>query len=161
MPLGYQQWHNCQISERRKEPASGTQPGNGGNGCQHACDMHSSEVSGGERDVASRHGKPSSEAYIWRSPCVQLLGASSWQAMKKLRSSAASSSHDAVPERFLMRLAAASPTLVSLPVIDLSRGRDEVRQAVLHAGKEIGFFQVRTFIRLMILLAPFLQVIHD
>ncbi|EMS35754.1 hypothetical protein TRIUR3_32327 [Triticum urartu] len=40
-----------------------------------------------------------------------------------------------------MRLAAASPTLVSLPVIDLSRGRDDVRQAVLHAGKELGFFQ--------------------
>ncbi|VAI53154.1 unnamed protein product [Triticum turgidum subsp. durum] len=62
--------------------------------------------------------------------------------MKKLRSSAASSSQGAVPERFLMRLTAASPTLVSLPVIDLSGGRDEVRRAVLHAGKELGFFQV-------------------
>ncbi|XP_037446006.1 2'-deoxymugineic-acid 2'-dioxygenase-like [Triticum dicoccoides] len=62
--------------------------------------------------------------------------------MEKLRWSAESSSQGAVPERFLMRLAAASPTLVSLPVIDLSRGRDEVRHAVLHAGKEIGFFQV-------------------
>lgn len=31
---------------------------------------------------------------------------------------------------------------VSLPVIDLSLGRDEVSRAVLHAGKDIGFFQV-------------------
>ncbi|KAM3317491.1 hypothetical protein ACQJBY_035277 [Aegilops geniculata] len=62
--------------------------------------------------------------------------------MEKLRWSAESSSQGAVRERFLMRLGAASPTLVALPVIDLSRGRDEVRQAVLHAGKELGFFQV-------------------
>jgi hypothetical protein len=30
---------------------------------------------------------------------------------------------------------------VSLPVIDLSLGRDELSRAVLHAGKNIGFFQ--------------------
>ena len=36
----------------------------------------------------------------------------------------------------------ASSQAVSLPVIDLSRGRDEVRRAVLDAGKELGFFQV-------------------
>ncbi|VAI41846.1 unnamed protein product [Triticum turgidum subsp. durum] len=77
--------------------------------------------------------------------------------MEKLRWSAESSSQGAVPERFLMRLAAASPTLVSLPVIDLSRGRDEVRHAVLHAGKEIGFFQ---FKRLIILLVPFCRCSH-
>ncbi|KAF7025259.1 hypothetical protein CFC21_037476 [Triticum aestivum] len=34
------------------------------------------------------------------------------------------------------------PPAVSLPIIDLSLGRDEVRRAVLDAGKELGFFQV-------------------
>ncbi|KAF7039285.1 hypothetical protein CFC21_049316 [Triticum aestivum] len=34
------------------------------------------------------------------------------------------------------------PPAVSLPVIDLSLGRDEVRRAVLDTGKELGFFQV-------------------
>jgi 2'-deoxymugineic-acid 2'-dioxygenase/mugineic-acid 3-dioxygenase len=33
--------------------------------------------------------------------------------------------------------------VVSLPIIDMSLGRDEVRRAILDAGKEIGFFQVR------------------
>ncbi|OEL20116.1 2'-deoxymugineic-acid 2'-dioxygenase [Dichanthelium oligosanthes] len=36
---------------------------------------------------------------------------------------------------------AMSPAVVSLPVIDMRRGRDEVRRAVLDAGKEFGFFQ--------------------
>jgi hypothetical protein len=30
---------------------------------------------------------------------------------------------------------------VSLPVIDLSHGRDELSRAILDAGKNIGFFQ--------------------
>lgn len=34
------------------------------------------------------------------------------------------------------------PPAVSLPVIDLSLSRDEVRRAVLDAGKELGFFLV-------------------
>ncbi|KAF7082314.1 hypothetical protein CFC21_086194 [Triticum aestivum] len=50
----------------------------------------------------------------------------------------ASHDHETVPGRFL--LPPAPP--VSLPVIDLSGGRDEVRRAVLRAGKEFGFFQV-------------------
>ncbi|KAM0882896.1 hypothetical protein ACQ4PT_031999 [Festuca glaucescens] len=58
--------------------------------------------------------------------------------MEKLLSSAASS-HKTVPELRPPALAAAP---VSLPVIDLSRSRDEVRSAVLRAGKEFGFFQV-------------------
>ncbi|KAL6647895.1 hypothetical protein ACP70R_015332 [Stipagrostis hirtigluma subsp. patula] len=37
--------------------------------------------------------------------------------------------------------ASSSAAGVSLPVIDLSLGRDEVRQAVLQAGKDLGFFQ--------------------
>ncbi|CAL4897987.1 unnamed protein product [Urochloa decumbens] len=36
----------------------------------------------------------------------------------------------------------ATAAVVSLPIIDLSRSRDEVRRAILDAGKEIGFFQV-------------------
>ena len=65
--------------------------------------------------------------------------------MEKLLSSAASS-HKTVPERFHLppelRPPAAAVALVSLPVIDLSGSRDEVRRAVLRAGKELGFFQV-------------------
>ncbi|EES16044.1 2'-deoxymugineic-acid 2'-dioxygenase [Sorghum bicolor] len=38
--------------------------------------------------------------------------------------------------------AKATPTDISLPVIDLSRSRDEVCRAILDAGKEFGFFQV-------------------
>jgi 2'-deoxymugineic-acid 2'-dioxygenase/mugineic-acid 3-dioxygenase len=37
----------------------------------------------------------------------------------------------------------ATAAAVSLPIIDLSRSRDEVRRAILDAGKEIGFFQAR------------------
>jgi 2'-deoxymugineic-acid 2'-dioxygenase/mugineic-acid 3-dioxygenase len=38
---------------------------------------------------------------------------------------------------------AASAAAVSLPVIDLSGARDEVRRAILDAGKEFGFFQAK------------------
>jgi 2'-deoxymugineic-acid 2'-dioxygenase / mugineic-acid 3-dioxygenase len=33
--------------------------------------------------------------------------------------------------------------VTSLPVIDMSRSRDEVRRAILDAGMEFGFFLVR------------------
>lgn len=39
-------------------------------------------------------------------------------------------------------LSTTAPVAVSLPVIDMSRGRDEVRRAILDAGKEMGFFQL-------------------
>ncbi|TVU29692.1 hypothetical protein EJB05_21270, partial [Eragrostis curvula] len=48
-----------------------------------------------------------------------------------------------IPESFLLpadRLRPAT-TDVSLPVIDMSRGRDEVRRAILDSGKEYGFIQ--------------------
>ncbi|KAK1681845.1 hypothetical protein QYE76_042693 [Lolium multiflorum] len=54
-------------------------------------------------------------------------------------------SHSTLPEHFVFpadQRPPASTRTVSLPVIDLSRGRDEVRRAVLDAGKELGFFQV-------------------
>lgn len=63
--------------------------------------------------------------------------------MENLLSS--SSSHDTLPDRFVFppdQRPPASSAAVSLPVIDLSRGRDEVRRAILHVGKELGFFQV-------------------
>ncbi|XP_037444911.1 2'-deoxymugineic-acid 2'-dioxygenase-like [Triticum dicoccoides] len=50
-----------------------------------------------------------------------------------------------LPDRFILlpdQRPPASSVAVSLPVIDLSRGRDEVRRAVLDAGRELGFFQV-------------------
>jgi hypothetical protein len=37
---------------------------------------------------------------------------------------------------------AITSTVVTLPVIDMSHSREEVRQAMLDAGKEFGFFQV-------------------
>jgi len=51
-----------------------------------------------------------------------------------------------IPDGFLLpanhlRPATAAAAAVSLPVIDMSRGRDEVRRAILDAGKEHGFFQ--------------------
>jgi 2'-deoxymugineic-acid 2'-dioxygenase/mugineic-acid 3-dioxygenase len=65
--------------------------------------------------------------------------------MEKLLSSS-SSSHKTVPGRFHLPPELRPPALaaapVSLPVIDLSGSRDEVRGAVLRAGKEFGFFQV-------------------
>jgi gibberellin 2-oxidase len=65
--------------------------------------------------------------------------------MEKLLSSS-SSSHKTVPGRFHLppelRPPAMAAAPVSLPVIDLSGSRDEVRGAVLRAGKEFGFFQV-------------------
>ena len=41
--------------------------------------------------------------------------------------------------------------VVFLPVIDLSRGRDEVSRAILDAGKNIGFFQASPSILVYIL----------
>ncbi|KAL6643980.1 hypothetical protein ACP70R_018746 [Stipagrostis hirtigluma subsp. patula] len=38
--------------------------------------------------------------------------------------------------------ATSAAAVVSLPVIDMSRNRDDVRRAILDAGKEIGLFQV-------------------
>ncbi|XP_062190736.1 2'-deoxymugineic-acid 2'-dioxygenase-like [Phragmites australis] len=63
--------------------------------------------------------------------------------MESLLSFAAS--HETLPESFVFppdQRPPASSAAVSLPVIDLSRDRDEVRRAVLDAGKELGFFQV-------------------
>jgi 2'-deoxymugineic-acid 2'-dioxygenase/mugineic-acid 3-dioxygenase len=54
-------------------------------------------------------------------------------------------SHETLPDSFVFpaeQLPPASSAAVALPVIDLSGPRDEVRRAVLEAGKELGFFQV-------------------
>ncbi|OEL25970.1 2'-deoxymugineic-acid 2'-dioxygenase [Dichanthelium oligosanthes] len=40
------------------------------------------------------------------------------------------------------QLVPATTAAVSLPVVDMSRSRDEVRRAILDAGKELGFFEV-------------------
>lgn len=40
---------------------------------------------------------------------------------------------------------------VSLPVIDLSRGRDECSRAILDAGKEMGFFQASILVFILYL----------
>ncbi|CAL5076677.1 unnamed protein product [Urochloa decumbens] len=67
--------------------------------------------------------------------------------MENLLSSSASS-HDTLPDSFVFppdqRPPASTSTTaaVALPVIDLSLPRDEVRRAVLDAGKDLGFFQV-------------------
>ncbi|TKW30618.1 hypothetical protein SEVIR_2G049600v4 [Setaria viridis] len=61
----------------------------------------------------------------------------------QLLSSAAT--HEALPDSFVFppdQRPPASAAAVALPVIDLSRPRDEVRRDVLEAGKELGFFQV-------------------
>jgi 2'-deoxymugineic-acid 2'-dioxygenase/mugineic-acid 3-dioxygenase len=70
--------------------------------------------------------------------------------MEKLLSSsgaaAAVASQGQLPDCFVFpadRRPPASTAAVSLPVIDLSGPRDAVRRAVLDAGKELGFFQVR------------------
>ncbi|CAL4896406.1 unnamed protein product [Urochloa decumbens] len=52
-----------------------------------------------------------------------------------------------IPDGFVLpaghlRPATAAGANVSLPVVDMSGGRDEVRRAILDAGKEHGFFQV-------------------
>jgi 2'-deoxymugineic-acid 2'-dioxygenase/mugineic-acid 3-dioxygenase len=50
-----------------------------------------------------------------------------------------------IPDGFLLPAdhlrPATAAVAVSLPVIDMSQGRDEVRRAILDAGKEHGFFQ--------------------
>nr|ACG46275.1 hyoscyamine 6-dioxygenase [Zea mays] len=54
-------------------------------------------------------------------------------------------SHETLPDSFIFpaeQRPPASAAAVALPVIDLSGPRDEVRRAVLEAGKELGFFQV-------------------
>jgi len=53
-------------------------------------------------------------------------------------------SHVSLPNSYAvpqLPQAKATPTDISLPVIDLSRSRDEVCRAILDAGKEFGFFQ--------------------
>ena len=53
-------------------------------------------------------------------------------------------SHTSLPDCFVFpadQVLPASSAVVSLPVIDMSRSRDEVRRAILNAGKELGFFQ--------------------
>lgn len=63
--------------------------------------------------------------------------------MENLLSTAAS--HETLPDSFVFpadQRPPASTAGVDLPVIDLSRPRDEVRRAVLEAGKDLGFFQV-------------------
>ncbi|KAK3126466.1 hypothetical protein QOZ80_7AG0557000 [Eleusine coracana subsp. coracana] len=63
--------------------------------------------------------------------------------MENLLSSAAS--HQTLPDSFVFpadQRPPASTAAVDLPVIDLSLPRDEVRRAVLDAGKDLGFFQV-------------------
>ncbi|KAF8661117.1 hypothetical protein HU200_057223 [Digitaria exilis] len=50
-----------------------------------------------------------------------------------------------LPDRFVFpadQLPPATTATISLPIIDMSGGRDEVRRAILDAGKELGFFQV-------------------
>nr|CAB3462171.1 unnamed protein product [Digitaria exilis] len=50
-----------------------------------------------------------------------------------------------LPDRFVFpadQLPPATTATISLPIIDMARGRDEVRRAILDAGKELGFFQV-------------------
>jgi 2'-deoxymugineic-acid 2'-dioxygenase / mugineic-acid 3-dioxygenase len=61
------------------------------------------------------------------------LAPSSSQALALDRSSVFSREH--VPP--------AVSAVTSLPVIDMSRSRDEVRRAILDAGMEFGFFLVR------------------
>jgi hypothetical protein len=72
--------------------------------------------------------------------------------MENLLSSAAS--HKTLPDSFVFapdQRPPASAADVALPVIDLARPRDEVRRAVLEAGKELGFFQVRTSLSALLL----------
>ncbi|CAL4892020.1 unnamed protein product [Urochloa decumbens] len=54
-------------------------------------------------------------------------------------------SHTSLPDCFIFppdQVPPATSAVVSLPVIDMSCNRDEVRRAILDAGKELGFFQV-------------------
>ncbi|XP_044979819.1 2'-deoxymugineic-acid 2'-dioxygenase [Hordeum vulgare subsp. vulgare] len=57
----------------------------------------------------------------------------------------ATPAHVSLPESFVFasdKVPPATKAVVSLPIIDLSCGRDEVRRSILEAGKELGFFQV-------------------
>jgi 2'-deoxymugineic-acid 2'-dioxygenase/mugineic-acid 3-dioxygenase len=59
----------------------------------------------------------------------------------------ATPAHVSLPDRFIFapdKLPPATTAIVNLPVIDLSRGRDEVRRQIMEAGKELGFFQAST-----------------
>ncbi|KAL6622765.1 hypothetical protein ACP70R_032644 [Stipagrostis hirtigluma subsp. patula] len=54
-------------------------------------------------------------------------------------------SHTSLPDCYAFppgKVPPATSAAVSLPFVDLSRSRDEVRRAILDAGKELGFFQV-------------------
>ncbi|OEL13423.1 2'-deoxymugineic-acid 2'-dioxygenase [Dichanthelium oligosanthes] len=67
-------------------------------------------------------------------------------------------SHEALPDSFVFppdQRPPASAAVVALPVIDLSGPRDEVRRAILEAGKELGFFQVHTSLAWSALISPF------
>ena len=55
--------------------------------------------------------------------------------------------HASLPDCFAFapdKVLPATTAVVSLPVVDLSRGREEVRRAIMDAGKELGFFQAST-----------------
>jgi len=52
--------------------------------------------------------------------------------------------HASVPDCFVVppdQLPPAASAAVSLPVVDMSGSHDEVRRAILDAGREFGFFQ--------------------
>jgi 2'-deoxymugineic-acid 2'-dioxygenase / mugineic-acid 3-dioxygenase len=63
-------------------------------------------------------------------------------AMEKLLHS--TTSRTSLPDCFVFpadQVPPATSAAVSLPVIDKSCSRDEVRRAILDAGKDLGFFQ--------------------
>ena len=69
-------------------------------------------------------------------------------------------SHETLPDSFVFpaeQRPPASSAGVALPVIDLSAPRDEVRRAVLEAGKELGFFQVPPCDRVSSFLPPIIK----
>jgi len=66
-------------------------------------------------------------------------------------------SHETLPDSFVFPAEQRPPpssAAVALPVIDLSAPRDDVRRAVLEAGKELGFFQVPPCDRVSSFLPP-------
>lgn len=65
-------------------------------------------------------------------------------------------SNGSIPDSFMLPAGydlktTATSAVVSLPVIDMSRGRDEVRRAILDAGKELGFFQASIVLLIQLL----------